>query len=402
MHVWHSFTAAYRGMSRNLWLLALVMLVNRSGAMVLLYMSIYLTRAKQFSIQEAGYVMTLYGLGSITGAYVGGKLSDQIGFYKVMLLGLVGTGSLLFLLAEFHSFWTIAVCTFFVSAVGDMFRPANAASLSFYSESGSYAQAVSLNRLAMNLGYSVGPMLGGFLAGFNFKYLFWADGLSSMLAAFCLWRFLPKPPPSASKTPAAVASATRVYPLLNPQYALFLLGLTLYALCFFQLITAWPLFYKNQYGFSEPQIGSMMMINGLSVAILEMSFVHRVQHKWPALRLIRWGIVLLMGAFLLLIPVHSVAILIVSMCLLTASEMFSMPFMNTYAMHLAPPANTGIYMSFYTMSWSTAMMLAPLLGSQAIARWGYSGLWFSVSMALLGAFIVFFYIERKFKGAQHI
>lgn len=402
MRFWHSFTAAYRGMSRNLWLLALVMLVNRSGAMVLLYMSIYLTRAKQFSIQEAGFVMTLYGLGSITGAYIGGKLSDRIGFYKVMLLGLVGTGSLLFLLAEFDTFWPIALCTFMVSAVGDMFRPANAASLSFYSESGSYAQAVSLNRLAMNLGYSVGPMLGGFLAGFNFKYLFWADGLSSILAALCLWRFLPQPKKIISKTLASAVPATRVYPLLNPQYALFLLGLTLYALCFFQLITAWPLFYKNQFGFSEPQIGSMMMINGISVAVLEMSFVHRVQHKWPPLRLIRWGILLLMLAFLLLIPWHSVSVLIVSMCLLTASEMFSMPFMNTYAMHLAPPANTGIYMSFYTMSWSMAMMLAPLLGSQAITHWGYSGLWASVSLTLALCFMVFFYMERKFKGEQHV
>jgi MFS family permease len=86
------------------------------------------------------------------------------------------------------------------------------------------------------------------------------------------------------------------------------------------------------------------------------------------------------------------------MFLLTASEMFSMPFMNTFAMQQAPSGSTGSYMALYTMSWSMAMMLAPLLGSQAITHWGYNGLWASVSGTLLLCLIVFFYLGRKFKG----
>lgn len=396
MQIWHSFSAAYRGMSRSLWLLAIVMLINRSGAMVLLYMSIYLTQRLHFSIQDAGFIMTLYGLGSITGAYVGGKLTDRFGFFKVMLVGLIGMGCLLFLLGQLHTFLSIAVCTFFVSAVGDMFRPANAASLSYYAKPEAYAQAISLNRLAMNLGYSIGPMLGGFLAGIDFHFLFYADGLSSIIAALFLWRFLPRP--SKALPVAKHETHTTASPWRNAQYRVFLFGLCLYALCFFQLITAWPLFYKSQFGFSEPQIGAMMMINGVSVALLEMSFVHRVQHKWNPLRLIHLGIVFLLLAFLLLIPFHAVPVLIICMFLLTASEMFSMPFMNTFAMQQAPSGSTGSYMALYTMSWSMAMMLAPLLGSQAITHWGYNGLWASVSGTLLLCLIVFFYLGRKFKG----
>ena len=88
-------------------------------------------------------------------------------------------------------------------------------------------------------------------------------------------------------------------------------------------------------------------------------------------------------------------ILIVSMLLLTASEMLSMPFMNTYCMRIAPEGQTGAYMALYTMSWSAAMMLAPLMGSQAISRWGFAGLWWSVIACLALAFLVFLYVQRK-------
>src|SRR6185503_8617444 len=72
---------AYSGISSSVWWLALVMLVNRSGTMVIPFMTVYLTHHLNYSIAEAGFIMALYGGGSILGAYLGGRISDRIGFY---------------------------------------------------------------------------------------------------------------------------------------------------------------------------------------------------------------------------------------------------------------------------------------------------------------------------------
>ena len=87
-----SLTKAYSGISREMWLLAAAMLINRSGSMVLLFMSVYLTKEKHFSIPQAGIVMSMFGIGSLVGAFIGGKLVDRIGFYPILIWSLILSG----------------------------------------------------------------------------------------------------------------------------------------------------------------------------------------------------------------------------------------------------------------------------------------------------------------------
>src|ERR1700750_1343172 len=95
---------AYSGLSRNSWFLCIVMLVNRSGTMVVPFMSIYCIQQLHFTIVQAGTVMALFGVGSISGAFIGGKLTDRIGFYDLQVGALI-SGGLLFLLLGFqHTF----------------------------------------------------------------------------------------------------------------------------------------------------------------------------------------------------------------------------------------------------------------------------------------------------------
>ena len=86
---WSLYKNAYSGLSRSTWLLSLVMLVNRSGTMVLPFMTIYLTGIG-FTLFQAGIVVGLFGAGSICGGYIGGKLTDKIGFYRIQLITLFG------------------------------------------------------------------------------------------------------------------------------------------------------------------------------------------------------------------------------------------------------------------------------------------------------------------------
>src|SRR5690606_11245372 len=80
---------SYRGLSRPAWMLALVMLVNRTGAMVLPFLGIYMTQALGFSVPEVGIVLACFGLGAVTGSVLGGWLTDRFGNFWVQAMSLL-------------------------------------------------------------------------------------------------------------------------------------------------------------------------------------------------------------------------------------------------------------------------------------------------------------------------
>jgi len=406
------FKNAYAGINKNMWILAVAMFINRCGSMVLLFMSVYLTTHMKFTIPQAGVVMAMFGMGSLVGAFVGGKLVDQIGYYPILIWSLFLSGIMLLVLGQMHSYGLIAFFTFMVTATGDAFRPANSASVSFYASKKNYPQAIALNRLAMNLGFTVGPILGGLLASVNYQLLFWADGVTCIFAAAFIFFVLPKPSaivPAVidNKSEETTLSATsntidheidkaKQSPYKDRFYLAFLIFTTLYATAFFQFFTSLPLYYKNVYHLSEKHIGWLMSFNGIGVVVIEMILIYYIQNKWTKFNFISVGIVLLMGGFLILVPVHGIHILIISMFLITLSEMFAMPFMSTYAIMKAPQVSMGQYMALYSMSWSTAQIAAPVIGTNIIEHFGFNVLWFVLSGIALISFIGFRWME----GAQ--
>jgi MFS family permease len=96
------------------------MLVNRSGTMVLPFMSIYLTSpAMGYSIAETGIVMGLFGLGAVAGGFFGGRLTDKTGFYPVQVATLIGGGILFIILGQMRSYPLICLFSFLLSMVNE-------------------------------------------------------------------------------------------------------------------------------------------------------------------------------------------------------------------------------------------------------------------------------------------
>src|ERR1700761_2623851 len=185
------YKKAYSGLSRNSWYLCLVMFINRSGTMVIPFMTIYCTQKLHFTVEQTGIIMGLFGIGSLCGAFIGGKLTDKYGFYYVQVLGLV-TGGLLFLLLGFQkTFLSVGICSFILNMCNDGFRPANSTAVAYYSTEQNRTRSNSLNRLAVNLGWAFGGFLGGTLAHIDYHLLFWVDGCTNIFAALMLLKLLP-------------------------------------------------------------------------------------------------------------------------------------------------------------------------------------------------------------------
>jgi predicted MFS family arabinose efflux permease len=370
---------AYSGLSRESWYLSLVMLVNRAGTMVLPFMSIYCTQQLHFTIAQAGVVLSMFGVGSLVGAFVGGRITDKYGFYFVQF-GALLSGGLLFLVLGFQqSFTAVCVVTFILSVCNDAFRPANSTAVAHYSSPENRTRSYSLNRLAINLGWAFGGALGGFLASVNYHLLFWVDGFTNILSALLLVKLMPHTGAIKKAAHQVKESIGNVSAYRDGVYLIFLLCTILFAACFFQLFTMQPVFYKTQWHFSEMFIGVLMSLNGLIIIAIEMVLIHKIEGRRHPLIYVFWGVLFMGIGFAIsnLLPVSEWAAVVIIM-FITFGEIMSIPFMNTFWLARTNANNTGQYAALYTMAWSVAQILAPILGGEIIARSGYTLLWWAL------------------------
>lgn len=368
---------AYGGLSRSIWLLALAQFINRAGSMVIFFMAVYLRDDIGMDLEQVGVVMSCYGVGALCGVYVGGKLTDRVGHHPVMVVSLLG-GFLMFMLAsQVEDFISLCVVMFLLSAFGDGFRPAGMVAISHYSTKENYTRSVSLYRLAINLGFSIGPAIGGLLAAMDYRYLFWADGATCLLASVFVYFFLPAVYDEVEDAPEhrQESGSMGKSPWRDKAFLIFLPMVTIYAIAFFQLFSTMSLYYKNHEGFSEGQIGSILALNGLIVAAVELILVSRIEGRASLFRWIILGALLLTASYAMIMFVHGFYWFLFIITVVSFSEMLVMPFTNTFMNNRSGKRNRGQYASLYVMSWSAAHVFTPLIATNVMESFGYGPLW---------------------------
>ena len=393
------YKKAYSGLARDTWYLSAVMLVNRSGTMVVPFLTIYLTQSLHFSIAQAGLVMSCFGAGSIVGALIGGRLTDKIGFHVVQLSALTGGGIFFILLGQVHHFYAICTCTFLLSLVNESFRPANSAAIAFYSKPENRTRSYSVHRLAINLGWAVGGALGGILASVDYRLLFWVDGLTNIIAAVLLWRML-HPKSAGQHTVGQHVKVGKHSAFRDRPYLAFIILTALFATCFFQNFSMVPVFLKEQLKLSELYIGLVLGLNGLIIAVFEMIMVYRIDGRLSPLSFIALGVLCTGSAFVALniLPLPALLLAITSVAMITIGEMLSMPFMNAFWVSRSTASNRGQYASLYTIAFSIAQVIGPAIGAQVVHLRGFTFLWYAIGVVALVNAIGFRWLQQRLYG----
>jgi len=388
---------AYSGLSRSTWWLSLVMLINRSGTMVVPFMTMYMTQHIGVGIGKAAFVMSLFGAGSVIGALLGGKITDKKGYYYVQLFTLSGGGVMFMVLGQMESYPAICITCFFLSMVNEAFRPANAVAIAHYSSEENRTRSYSLNRLAVNLGWAAGAALGGFIAAHNYQLLFWVDGFTNIAAAVLLY-FVLAPSKNTATLQRVIPKSEPAKSVYKDHTYLFFVGLqVLFAICFFQMFTILPVYYKTQLHLSETFIGITMAFNGLLIAMTEMVIVFRLEGRRPHLHYISIGVLLVGISFAMLTAgfVNAAVLALSSMLVITIGEMLSMPFMNSYWIARTDQSNRGQYAGLFTMAWSMAQVVGPLTGGQIAENFGFRVLWWLIAGTCFILSVIYLWLGKK-------
>lgn len=372
--LYRGYIGSFSDLRREVWLLAFITFINRAGTMVIPFLSLYLTKNRGFSLEEVGWILTFFGLGSVAGSWIGGKLVDHIGHYKTMAGSLLLSGFLFVLLQFPSSFWGICIGIFLVMTVADAFRPAVFVAINAYSKPENRTRSVTLIRLAINLGFSAGPAVGGLIiAGAGYSGLFWVDGITCILAGLLLLKLLH--PKKAIENPKEPVLDSRSV-MKDKPYLVFIGAMILFGFVFLQYFSTMPLYYAQVHYLSEFQIGLILGFNGFLIFLLEMPLVKYLESKVRStLFHVITGTLLVALSFLIINLTGWIGILIVAMILLTVGEMIAFPFSNSFALKRARGGKQGSYMAVYSIAFSIGHIFGHNSGMQLIGRFGYEFTW---------------------------
>ena len=401
-----NYLANFRGLSHEIWLLAFVTFINRAGAMVIPFLSLYLINVEGFTLPQVGWIMSCFGLGSLVGTFIGGKLTDTIGFYKV-ILGSLFLGGVGFILLQFiDTFYGFCIGIFLLTLMADAGRPAIFVAADTYSKPGNTTRSITLIRLAINLGFSVGPLVGGLIiAHISYTSLFWIDGLSCMIASLGVFLLLKPKKQKETSVEKEIVIKEGVPPYLNKLYILFFLIMVANSMAFVQYFSVMPIYYEQEHFLSEDLIGWLMFINGATIVVFEMPLIAWLDRKKISKTMATfWGIFFLGLSFLVLNFTSWSGVLVIAMFLMTLGEMIGFPFSNSLALEMAPKGRKGSYMAFYSMSFSIAHLIGHNGGMNMVSNLGYFTTWtlFSVFLLFIAGITVWLYFLLKKSKLENI
>lgn len=385
MNPWKSL----RGLPRDVWVLFTVTLVNRAGTMVLPFLALYIAgeNGLGFGATVAGGVLTAYGAVALVMGPIAGRLADRFGAVTVMKVSLIASGLVLLAFPFARTLPALVGVTLAWAAVAELLRPASLAIAADAAPPEQRRQAFAVNRLAVNLGMSIGPVAGGFLAEHSYALLFVADAASCLLAAMLLF-VLPLELKWATPHAPATAEAPAASWWPGDARLLWVLAACIpVALVFFQIMAAMPLYLKQDLLLSESTLGFVFAVNTVLIVLTEVP-LNAAMARWSHRASLSLGAALMAIGFGALAVVTGPVSAAGTVVIWTAGEMILFPSLSAYISDLAPSNQRGSYMGLYAMTFSLAFMIGPWVGTRLLEQLGGPALWIvALGVGLCSAFL---------------
>ena len=379
-------------------MLSLVMLINRAGSMVLPFLGVYMTDHLGFGLVETGVILSFYGVGSVMGSLLGGWLTDKYGEFYVQSSSLFISVPLFLIIPFFTTPVGLAVIIWLQSLVSESFRPANSVAITKYARPQNLTQAFSLNRMAINLGFSIGPAMGGILSAISYDLLFVVNAVAALLAGITYIYFFRKRHHQRKRSEAVnddrVTDRGRS-PYRDGLFVLFCLLCAIFAIFFFQFFNTIPIFYKEVVGLSQQHIGFILGYSGFIIVLLEMPLVNISQRRLTLAQTLWLGVASVAIAYGMMAIDHHLAVLLLSMTLLSLGEILVLPFISTLTAMRSGQHNGGAYMGLNGIAFSVSFIITPFLGTKIANSYGFDQLWVISGTILFSIAIAFYFLVRR-------
>jgi predicted MFS family arabinose efflux permease len=342
--------------------LLLGVFINRLGGFFQTFLVLFLT-FRGFSKWQAGFALTVYGIGSLAGVLAGGALADRLGPRLATMVSMGGTAVLLLAILYLGSYPAVLTAVVLCGLVNQLCRPASATLLSQLTTPERQVMIFALYRWALNLGTTAAPLLAALFISVSYSLLFWVEAAAAIsygvIAAIWLPRRKPGGEADAAHPAGKAASGYRAM-LADRRYLLYLLAMLVNSTVYIQYISTLPLTMRDA-GLATIWFSLVVALNGFLVITCELLVTKVVQH-WPIKLTMATGFALLGGGFALYALPWGVAIFFIGCLVWTMAEMVGGPTMFAYPGMIAPEHLRGRYIGSMQLMFNLGGAVGPGLG----------------------------------------
>jgi MFS family permease len=378
------------GLTRPFWAMLAGTFITRFGSFVVPLLFVYLTQRRGLDLVNAGRVASLYGLGALGGSMAGGVLADRIGRRATMLGALVSGAASMLLLGVSTEIWQLALASLALGLTGDAFRPASQALIADIVPPEHRMKAFGIQYWAINLGFTFAALIGGYMASRNFDVLFFGDAATTLVLAAIVFRWVPES--HGAEARAQRTEGSLLTPFFDRVYLPFLVLNFLVALVFFQHLTGLPE-DMHQKGLSTEAFGVAIAFNGVLIVLLQPAVSTRAKHVSRATLLAVAAALTGLGfgltAFATTLPWY-----VVTVAVWTMAEILFAPVNASIVADLSPKHLRGRYQGAFTITWSLAFMVSPLVGPWLMG-FGMNVLWGACAAVGLGTAAVHLLVTAR-------
>ena len=392
--IWAAYLAPYQGLPTLAWQISLGVFVNRIGSSVIYFLALYLNQYLGNNAIESGWVLSMWGLGSVIGSFLGGWLCDHVGPRRVLIWGHIVSGCLYLSLLLTKDYLAITCLAFAIGIADYSLRPTIAVAMIGATDSETRARSNALRRIALNSGIGIGAALGGLLFSIDATYLFWLDGLTSLAGALFFWRILP---PSNDRTDInkSLGPISQLRPWHDRIFVMILLADTIVSFVTSQQRNAYPLYLTSHYHLDAGYFGLLLSVNSFIVVFFELPLVHH-------LRKYHFAWLCVVGTFCYglgfgLLPMGS-STFWVWFCWMTFTlgEMLTSPASMAMVQDRASrSASPGSYMGLFTASYSVMGFIGPGIGGVLYEKTSGDYLWGLCLLAGIASSFLFYRIALR-------
>ena len=400
----------YLGLPRAVHVLCVGAFINRAGAFLAPFLTLYLQDKLNLGTEFATRAMGVYGFGAIAAFLAGGHFADRFGRRTVMLISLLGAALILLIFGSLTSPWAIIAALLVFAFVAEMYRPAASAMIADLVGPARRSQAFGLMYVSTNLGFAVAASAGGILARYSFQWLFFGDALTAFVYAAIIFLTIRETMPrradqdvvpteeTGSVTGPSPGKDMGLYEALKHiltdwTFLVFWLGSFFLAAMFMQILSTFPL-YLNRLGMGPDTYGRVIALNGLMIVFLQLPTTSIVARFHRGVMVTMSAIIMAFG-FGLIVTATTAWQLATTVAIQTVGEMMHAPLSSAIVSDLAPAHLRARYMGVYAICFSAAMMVGAPVGGMILARLGGNYVWGGSAAVGMVAALAFWCVRNR-------
>jgi len=389
----------YNQFPRTFWVVAGTHFIDVIGNTLLMpFFALYVTQKFHVGMTQAGILLATNSVAGMVGSTIGGAMADRFGRRGIILFGLIVSalsGLTLGFVNKFYFFYGLSV---FVGLLSSAAYPAHNAMIADILPAEKRAEGFGMMRVISNFAWIIGPTIGGFLAAYNFLYLFLSDALISTITALLVFRLLPetKPKPKEKTEHESLWQTISGYrvALTDRPYLAFIIASILMILVYQQMYSSLSVYLRDVHQVNPRYYGMIMSTSAVTVVLFQF-WVTRIIKKYPPFLMMAAASFFYMIGFTMYGFVSTVPLFMFAMVIITIGEMIGMPTSNVLAAGFAPEEMRARYMAVFGLTWTVPSMIGPWAAGLVFDNLDPNYVWYIGGVLCVVAILAFYLLHVR-------